>query len=93
MLPPVHSAEAFAAIRRDEAQLRPGVAAIAARHGVVGEVVRFADGSLPVYALGAAHVLKLYPPVYGAECETEARGAGGGERPAADPHAAPRRGR
>lgn len=66
------SAEAFAAIRRDEAVLRPAVAELASRHGVAGDVVRFPDGSLPVYALGDTHVLKLYPPVYGAECQTEA---------------------
>jgi hygromycin-B 7''-O-kinase len=72
MLPLVSTAAELAAICRDEALLRPGVDAILARHRVSGEIVRFADGSLPVYAIGGAHVLKLYPPMYAAECETEA---------------------
>ena len=72
MLPLASSAAEFAAIRRDETSLRPGVDAILARHHVRGEVVRFADGSLPVYAIGETHVLKLFPPVYLAERETEA---------------------
>ncbi|MEO8699738.1 MAG: aminoglycoside 3'-phosphotransferase/choline kinase family protein [Kofleriaceae bacterium] len=65
------SAAEFAVIRRDETLLRPGVEAIALRHHVRGEVVRFADGTLPVYAIGE-HVLKLYPPVFRSERETEA---------------------
>jgi hygromycin-B 7''-O-kinase len=70
-LPLASTAAEFAAIRRDEALLRPGVDAILARHHVAGEVVRFGDGSLPVYSIGDTHVLKLYPPVYAAECVTE----------------------
>ena len=72
MLPLVSTAADFASIRRDEALLRPGVDAIVAAHQLDGDVVRFADGSLPVYAIGEAHVLKLYPPLYAAERETEA---------------------
>jgi hygromycin-B 7''-O-kinase len=72
MLPLASSPAEFAAVRRDEALLRPGVDAILAHHRVGGEVMRFADGSLPVYAIGETHVLKLYPPVYVAERETEA---------------------
>lgn len=71
-LPLASTAAEFAAIRRDEAQLRPGVDAILASHHMSGGVVRFADGSLPVYAVGDAHVLKLYPPVFTSERETEA---------------------
>jgi hygromycin-B 7''-O-kinase len=71
-LPLASTAAEFAAIRRDEAQLRPGVEAILASHHLGGEVVRFADGSLPVYAIGDTHVLKLFPPVYASERETEA---------------------
>ena len=72
MLPPASTTAEFAAIRRDEAVLRPGVDAIVARHRLRGDVVRFADGSLPVYAIGAAHVLKLFPPVDLAASTTEA---------------------
>src|SRR5262245_7319580 len=71
MLPLASNATEFAAIRRNEELLRPGVDAILSRHHIRGEVVRFADGSLPVYAIGDTHVLKLFPPVYLDECETE----------------------
>jgi hygromycin-B 7''-O-kinase len=71
-LPPASTAAELAAIRRDEALLRPGVDAILESHHMTGDVVRFADGSLPVYAIGDTHVLKLYPPVYASERETEA---------------------
>ncbi len=72
MLPLATTAAELAAIPRDEAALRPGVDAILASHHLGGDVVRFADGSLPVYAIGDTHVLKLYPPVYRGECDIEA---------------------
>jgi hygromycin-B 7''-O-kinase len=56
--------ERFAAVVRDEALLRPGVDALCAHLGVSGDVERFADGSLPVYAIGDEHVLKLFPAVH-----------------------------
>jgi len=71
-LPPASTAAEFAAIRGDEARLRPGVGAILARHLLGGEVARFAGGSLPVYAIGETHVLKLFPPVHLSERGTEA---------------------
>jgi hygromycin-B 7''-O-kinase len=59
-------------MRRDETRLMPGVQVICSRHGLAGhDVVRFAGGSLPVYAVGSARVLKLYPPCYRGELETE----------------------
>ena len=70
MLPTASTAAEFSAVRRDEAAIRPGVDAIAQRHRLRGDVVRFADGSLPVYAIGE-HVLKLFPPVYASEHTTE----------------------
>lgn len=70
----ITTAEAFDAIRRDEARLRPGVNAILAARGLAAaNVERFADGSLPVYAVGTDRVLKLYPPVYLDERDLEAR--------------------
>lgn len=72
ILPPASTVAEFTAIRRDEAALRPGVDAILASHHMSGSVTRFSDGSLPVYAIGASHVLKLYPPVFAPERETEA---------------------
>ncbi|KAA2253890.1 phosphotransferase [Solihabitans fulvus] len=51
----------------EDSLLLPGVRAICARHSVdeVGDadIARFADGSLPVFALGQDLVLKLYPAV------------------------------
>lgn len=71
-LPVISSPAEYSAIRRDEAVLRPGVDAILARHHIDGDATRFADGSLPVYAIGETRVLKLYPAVYRSEYETEA---------------------
>jgi hygromycin-B 7''-O-kinase len=49
-------------------------AAIAQRHGLGGEpVTRFDSGSLPVFALGTRHVLKLYPPQDRSHALVEAR--------------------
>lgn len=75
LLPAAATPQAFDRIRRDEVLLRPGVDAICARHRghVRGEmgVNRFSDGSLPVYAVGDNHVVKLYPPCYADESDTE----------------------
>lgn len=69
--PEVDTDEQFHAVRRDEARLGLGVAAICRVLGHSGSVSRFAEGSLPVYALGEHQVLKLYPPVYLDEFERE----------------------
>lgn len=58
----------------DDAALRPGVETIVQRSGLGGEaVLRFGRGSLPVYAVGASRVLKLYPPWETGPAEVEAR--------------------
>jgi hygromycin-B 7''-O-kinase len=58
----------------DDAALAAGVRTILARHGLAGEPVqRFDSGSLPVYAVGEHHVLKLFPPNEVAHADTEAR--------------------
>jgi len=42
--------------------MRPGAQELASRFGLAGQSLRrYPDGSLPVYALGDRHVLKLYP--------------------------------
>lgn len=47
----------------DELALRQGVETICERHNVDARVIeRFADGSVPVFAVGTAFVLKLCPP-------------------------------
>jgi hygromycin-B 7''-O-kinase len=71
--------------------------AIAAHHGLAGaEVTRFAAGSVPVYAVGPAHVLKLFPAAEEAFWRTEvtALQAAQGRLPVATPgvHAAARSG-
>ena len=72
VLPPASTLEEFRPIRRDDGLLLPGVQVICARHGLAGQdVARFAGGSLPVYAVGSAHVLKLFPPCHRSELETE----------------------
>ncbi len=54
--------------------LQPHVAAIAQRHGLGGmPAQRYDSGSLPVFALGTMHVLKLYPPQDQAHAQVEAR--------------------
>jgi len=58
----------------DDAALAPGVAALCVRHGLGGRPVqRFDSGSLPVYAVGAGHVLKLFPPSGVEHASIEAR--------------------
>jgi hygromycin-B 7''-O-kinase len=50
------------------------VAALLAGHCLAGATVRrFDSGSLPVYAVGAAHVLKLFPPGEQSHADIEAR--------------------
>lgn len=70
--PAADSVDAFERLRRDEARLRPGVDAILARLALAGaEITRFSSGSLPVYAVGAELVLKVYPPCWSADFRVE----------------------
>jgi hygromycin-B 7''-O-kinase len=58
----------------DDAALAPGVDALLARHGLQrAPRQRYDSGSLPVYALGDDHVLKLFPPYEQAHADVEAR--------------------
>ncbi len=58
----------------DDAALAPGLAAVLARHGLAAQPIqRYDSGSLPVYAIGTAQVLKLYPPNELEHAQTEAR--------------------
>jgi hygromycin-B 7''-O-kinase len=64
----------WSALCKDDAALAPGVAAQCARHGLAGQTVqRYDSGSLPVYAIGDAQVLKLFPPTEGDHAAIEAR--------------------
>ncbi len=74
MFPRVAPPEGWDAVLADDALLAPGVAAIAQRHGLHGATVRRYDsGSLPVYALGDQHVLKIFPPDEAAFAGVEAQ--------------------
>ncbi|MFO0624138.1 MAG: aminoglycoside 3'-phosphotransferase/choline kinase family protein [Polyangiales bacterium] len=74
MLPPVPTPEALKSIVRDDAALREGVAAICARHHLdASGATRMPGGSVPVYAVGAQRVLKLFPPGDEAFAQTEWR--------------------
>ena len=58
----------------DEPALAAGVRALLARHGL-GDAPRqrYDSGSLPVYAVGTQHVLKLFPPTEDDHAAVEAR--------------------
>ncbi|MFB8206297.1 phosphotransferase family protein [Streptomyces sp. NPDC056010] len=62
MLPVVETDEEWNAVVPDESVMRPGAKDLCARLGLSGAaLVRFPDGSQPVYAVGDDHVLKLFP--------------------------------
>ncbi|MEU6669105.1 aminoglycoside phosphotransferase family protein [Streptomyces sp. NPDC046727] len=62
MLPAVHTDEERDAVVLDETVMRPGAEDLCKRLGLAGvPLTRFPDGSQPVYAVGDAHVLKLFP--------------------------------
>jgi hygromycin-B 7''-O-kinase len=65
VLPPAATEEAFIAVARDEAALRPGLERLSTRLGLDPvNLTRYPAGSRPVYASGDV-VLKLFPPVAG----------------------------
>src|SRR5689334_15053253 len=72
VLPPCPTSAEFARIAKDEQTLGPGVRELCRILGVGPELSRYTAGSLPVYAVGERHVLKLYPPYDLVECEREA---------------------
>jgi hygromycin-B 7''-O-kinase len=73
-LPQATDEAGWDALCDDDAALAPGVRTILARHGLAGaSVSRFDSGSLPVYAVGDHHVLKLFPPTEVEHANTEAR--------------------
>ena len=70
LFPPAHTDALAEQASENDPLLRPGVAAILARHNL-DTAERFEDGSLPVYAVNNDLVLKLYPPVHQDECALE----------------------
>ena len=76
LLPRADTAPDWDALLANDAALRAGVLAIAGHHHVAldaGAPLRYDSGSLPVYALNDAQVLKLYPPHEREHAEVEAR--------------------
>ena len=63
------------------------VAEIARRHGLRGEARRYPDGTQPVFAVGDAHVVKLFPPAArrNFDNERDALALLGGRLPVATP--------
>ncbi len=62
MLPLVETDEEWDAVVPDETVMRPGAEDLCGRLGLGGvPLVRFPEGSQPVYAVGDDHVLKLFP--------------------------------
>ncbi|MGA5037198.1 phosphotransferase family protein [Streptomyces capoamus] len=62
MLPVMKADDERNAVVSDESVMRPGAEDLRARLGLSGaSLVRFPDGSQPVYAVGDDHVLKLFP--------------------------------
>jgi hygromycin-B 7''-O-kinase len=73
-LPHATDEAAWDALLEDDAALAAGVAVVLARHGLAGAPTRRYDsGSLPVYAVGSRHVLKLFPPHEQVHASIEAR--------------------
>lgn len=73
-LPSASDEAGWDALLADDAALAHGVRTILGRHGLVHEATeRYDSGSLPVYAVGPRHVLKLFPPDEAAYAHTEAR--------------------
>jgi hygromycin-B 7''-O-kinase len=73
-LPTARSDAGWNAVLDDERALGPGVCALLSRHGLAHEPrQRYDSGSLPVYAVGTQHVLKLFPPTEHEHAAVEAR--------------------
>jgi hygromycin-B 7''-O-kinase len=74
MLPSVDTVDELNAVVRDEALLRPATQDLCAHLGLAGaRLVRFEDGTLPVYSVGDSLVLKLFPAFEAAQAVREAR--------------------
>lgn len=69
--PPAATTEAFRELSRGDARVAAAAAALCRDLGVEAPAL-FETGSLPVFAAGDGHVLKLYPPCFAEECEREA---------------------
>jgi hygromycin-B 7''-O-kinase len=72
--PAAHDDAGWDATLADDRALDAGIGAVLARHGLAHvQRVRYDSGSLPVYAVGREHVLKLFPPYEHGHATVEAR--------------------
>ena len=73
LFPSVSTLAEYEKIRHEDERFLPGALMIRDQLGLGALTLeRFADGSLPVFALGESHVLKLYPPFERRERDIEA---------------------
>jgi hygromycin-B 7''-O-kinase len=73
-LPTARNNADWDALLDDERALAAGVTALLSRHGLANETRRrYNSGSVPVYAVGTQHVLKLFPPSEHEHAAVEAR--------------------
>ncbi|GGZ63237.1 hypothetical protein GCM10010387_65810 [Streptomyces inusitatus] len=74
MLPVVETDAQWDAVVPDESVMRPGAEELCARLGFAGaRLTRFPEGTQPVYAVGGAQVLKLFPKASASDAVTETR--------------------
>jgi hygromycin-B 7''-O-kinase len=72
--PTAHDDAGWDAALADDLALDAGVAAVLAQHGLATlPRQRYDSGSLPVYAVGTEHVLKVFPPTEQEHASIEAR--------------------
>ena len=63
ILPEIQCEDQYSALYEDDAIWQPAVRAIAARHGLAGELERLTLGTHVVYGIGEV-ILKLYCPLW-----------------------------
>lgn len=68
--PRAETVEDFRELSRSDPRVVAGAGALCRELGL-GDATLFEAGSLPVFAAGDAHVLKLYPPCFAHECGHE----------------------
>ncbi len=72
LLPHVWTRDDYARSPRDAASYIAAARAICGRHGFAdAPLAKYAGGSAVVFAVGGAHVLKIYAPPFAVHAETE----------------------
>ncbi len=72
ILPAAETVEEYESLPRDPEPYLPAVEVVRGRHGLAsGPVVKFTNGSTPIFSVGEEHVVKLFAPIYALETVTE----------------------